>query len=85
MFVGDSSDTLESIQAKFNGGEILYQLKTLQTIKLPSIEPIELWEGTNIFELITNLETNFEVEYVVDKDSALDEVQTAMLDAEIEI
>lgn len=85
VFVGDSSDTLESIQAKFNGGEILYQLKTLQTIKLPSIEPIELWEGTNIFELITNLETNFEVEYVVDKDSALDEVQTAMLDAEIEI
>lgn len=85
VFVGDSSDTLESIQAKFNGGEILYQLKTLQTIKLPSIEPIELWEGTNIFELITNLETNFEVEYVVDKDSMLDEVQTAMLNAEIEI
>lgn len=85
VFVGNSSDTLESIQAKFNGGEILYQLRTPQTIKLPSIEPIELWEGTNIFELITNLETNFEVEYVVDKDSALDEVQTAMLDAEIEI
>lgn len=53
--------------------------------KLSSISPIELWEGTNIFELITNLETNFEVEYVVDKDSMLDEVQTAMLNAEIEI
>ena len=39
----------------------------------------------NIFKLITNLETNFEVEYVVDKDSMLDEVQTAMLNAEIEI
>lgn len=85
VLVGNSSDTLESIQAKFNGGEILYQLKIPQTIKLPSIEPIELWEGTNIFELITNLETNFEVEYVVDKDSMLDEVQTAMLNAEIEI
>lgn len=85
VFVGNSSDTLESIQAKFNGGEILYQLRTPQTIKLPSIEPIELWEGTNIFKLITNLETNFEVEYVVDKDSMLDEVQTAMLNAEIEI
>ncbi len=85
VFVGNSSDTLESIQAKFNGGEILYQLETPQTIKLPSINPIELWQGTNIFKLITNLETNFEVEYVVDKDSMLAEVQTAMLNAEIEI
>lgn len=85
VLVGNSSDTLESIQAKFNGGEILYQLETPQTIKLPSINPIELWQGTNIFKLMTNLDTDFEVEYVVDKDSVLDEVQTAMLDAEIEI
>ena len=65
--------------------EVYYQLTTSEVIKLPSINPIELWEGTNIFKLITNLETNFEVEYVVDKDSVLDEVQTAMLNAEIEI
>lgn len=65
--------------------EVYYQLTTSEVIKLPSIEPIELWQGTNIFKLITNLETNFEVEYVVDKDSMLDEVQTAMLNAEIEI
>lgn len=56
-----------------------------ETIKLPSIEPIKLWEGTNKFELITNLDTTFEVEYVVNKDSVLNEVQTAMLEAEIEI
>ena len=65
--------------------EVYYQLTTSEVIKLPSINPIELWQGTNIFKLITNLETNFEVEYVVDKDSMLDEVQTAMLNAEIEI
>lgn len=65
--------------------EVYYELATPQIITLPSIEPIELCQGTNIFKLITNLETDFEVEYVVDKDSVLDEVQTAMLDAEIEI
>lgn len=62
-----------------------YELVKPQTTKLPSIEPIELWEGTNNFKLITNLDTTFEMEYVVNKDSVLNEVQTAMLEAEIEI
>lgn len=85
VFVGSPTDTLEIIKAKFNGGKILYQLATPQIITLPSISPIELWQGTNIFKLITNLDTTFEVEYVVNKDSVLNEVQTAMLEAEIEI
>lgn len=56
---------------KYNEGVpvyIYYVLEEPQTIKLPSIEPIELWEGTNIFKLITNLDTTFEMEYVVNKD-----------------
>lgn len=66
--------------------EVYYQLINAEIIKLPSIATIhQLWQGTNIFKLITNLETDFEVEYVVDKDSVLDEVQTAMLNADIEI
>lgn len=77
--------TLEDVRVATKDNYIYYKLITPQTIKLPSIEPIKLWQGTNIFKLITNLETNFEVEYVVDKDSMLDEVQTAMLNAEIEI
>lgn len=48
--------------------EVYYQLATPQIITLPSISPIELWEGTNNFELITNLDTTFEMEYVVNKD-----------------
>lgn len=68
-----------------NPTEVYYPLATSQTIQLPSIEPIELWEGTNNFKLITNLDTTFEVEYIVNKDSVLNEVQTAMLEAEIEI
>lgn len=65
--------------------EVYYELETSKTIKLPSIEPIQLWQGTNIFKLISNLEIDFEAEYVIDKDSVLNEVQTAMLEAEIEI
>ena len=83
VFVGSPTDTLETIKAKFNSGKILYQLATPQIITLPSISPIELWQGTNIFKLITNLDTDLEVEYIVDKDSVLNEVQTAMLEAEI--
>ena len=85
VFVGDKNDTLEMMKQKYDGAELYYQLATPETIKLPSIEPIELWEGTNNFKLITNLDTTFEVEYIVNKDSVLNEVQTAMLEAEIEI
>lgn len=53
--------------------EVYYQLATPQIITLPSISPIELWQGTNIFKLITNLDTDFEVEYVVDKNSVTKE------------
>lgn len=85
----NNKDSMKSfLKSNYENGTpiyILYELATPQTIKLSSISPIELWQGTNIFKLITNLETDFEVEYIVDKDSVLNEVQTAMLEAEIEI
>nr|DAV12776.1 MAG TPA: hypothetical protein [Caudoviricetes sp.] len=74
------------VKSKYDEGNpvlVYYKLATPQIITLPSISPIELWQGTNIFKLITNLDTDFEVEYVVDKDSVLNEVQTAILEAEI--
>ena len=42
---------------------VYYELATPQIITLPSISPIELWQGTNIFSLVTNLETEIELEY----------------------
>lgn len=63
VFVGSPTDTLETIKAKFNGGKILYQLATPQTITLPSISPIELEQGTNIFKLISNLDTTMTTNY----------------------
>ena len=85
FFIFEPDTTEEQARAILTDMPVYFRLAEPQTIKLSSISPIELWAGTNIFELITNLETNFEVEYVVDKDSMLDEVQTAMLNAEIEI
>lgn len=63
VFVGSQTDTLETIKAKFSGGKILYQLATQQVITLPKISPIELWQGTNIFSLITNLDTEIKLDY----------------------
>ena len=85
FFIFEPDTTEEQARAILTDMPVYFRLAEPQTIKLSSISPIELWQGTNIFKLITNLDTDFEVEYVVDKDSALDEVQTAMLDAEIEI
>lgn len=62
-----------------NKPEVYYQLEEPQTIKLPSIEPIELWEGTNKFELITNLDTTFEMEYVVNKYYIMNTLETQNL------
>lgn len=43
--------------------QLLYPTTKSQTITLPSIEPITLFEGTNVFELVTNLGTTMAVTY----------------------
>ena len=40
-----------------------YELETPQKIKLANINPIELEQGTNIFKLISNLDTTMELTY----------------------
>jgi hypothetical protein len=72
-FVFEPDTTEEQARAILKDMPVYFRLAELQTIKLSSISPIELWQGTNIFKLITNLDTDFEVEYVVDKDSVTKE------------
>lgn len=45
--------------------EVWYPLREehYETIELPSIEPITLFEGTNVFELVTNLGTTMALTY----------------------
>ena len=63
VFVGDQNDTEESFKEKYNGAELYYQITSPQIIKLPNITPITTWEGTNIFKLISNLDTTMELTY----------------------
>lgn len=72
-FVFEPDTTEEQARAILTDMPVYFRLAEPQTIKLSSISPIELWQGTNIFKLITNLDTDFEVEYVVDKDSVTKE------------
>ena len=59
--------TVEELKTYFKENDIyvMYPVATPQTINLPSIKPIELFEGTNIFELVTNLGTTLAVTYKV--------------------
>lgn len=63
VFVGDQNDTEESFKEKYNGAELYYQITSPQIIKLPNITPITIWEGTNIFTPITNLDTTMTTNY----------------------
>ena len=72
-FVLEPDTTEEQARAILKDMPVYFRLAEPQTIKLLSMSPIELWQGTNIFKLITNLDTDFEVEYVVDKDSVTKE------------
>lgn len=61
-----------------------YSLATPEIIKLPSIEPITLFEGTNVFELVTNIGTTMKVEYIVNVETLQNEI-TELSNAVIEL
>lgn len=63
-----TTDYMSTTGQLTTGAEVYYVGNT-ETIKLPSIDPIQLWEGTNNFELITNLDTTFEIEYIINKNN----------------
>lgn len=70
IFVGINKNRLEenSVQGfkkylEQNNLVIYNQLAEPETITLPSIEPITLFEGTNVFELVTNLGTTMALTY----------------------
>lgn len=58
---------------KNNNVEVYYGLKTTQTIELPTTEPIKMFEGTNIFELISNLDTDYRITYYKTCDNIINE------------
>ena len=62
-FVFEPDTTEEQARAILKDMPVYFRLAEPQIITLPSITPIELWQGTNIFSLVTNLDTEIELEY----------------------
>ena len=63
MTTDEFKNWLKSLYEAGTPLRILYETTEPTTIELPSIEPITLFEGTNVFELVTNLGTTMEVTY----------------------
>ena len=68
-FVFKPDTTEEQARAILKDMPVYFRLAEPQTIKLSSISPIELWQGTNIFSLVTNLDTEIELEYPTNYDT----------------
>ncbi len=64
---------------KLIGNYVYLARVTPQTIPLPSIGSIKLFEGTNVFELVTNLGTTLSVTYKVSNKSRLESLENAIL------
>ena len=76
--VADFKAFLKERYENGNPVKILYATDK-QTIDLPSISPIKLFEGTNNFELVTNLDTTLGVTYKVSNKARLDALENAVL------
>ena len=76
-----ATEDVEGLKAFLNekGAYVFYILENAEPINLPSIEPITLFEGTNIFELVTNLGTTMAVTYKVSNKSRLEALEQAFL------
>ena len=73
------ADWLEFI----NNNDVIVTLTryTAKTIQLPSIKPIKLFEGTNNFELVTNLDTSLAVNYRISNNKRLKALEQALLES----
>ena len=69
FFIFEPDTTEEQARAILKDMPVYFRLAEPQTIKLSSISPIELWQGTNIFSLVTNLDTEIELEYPTNYDT----------------
>ena len=79
MTTDEFKNWLKSLYEAGTPLRILYETTEPTTIDLPSIEPITLFEGTNVFELITNLGTTLAVTYKVSNKSRLEALENAIL------
>ena len=64
MFVGNNTDTIETLKAKYDGATLYYQLATPTEIDLGEVETLSTFEGVNNVSLDTNIQTNMSLTYL---------------------
>ena len=63
MFVGNNTDTIETLKAKYNGSTLYYQLATPTEIDLGEVGNLSTFKGINNVSLIATLSTNMNLVY----------------------
>lgn len=63
MFVGNNTDTIETLKAKYDGATLYYQLATPTEIDLGEVETLSTFKGVNNVSLIANMQTNMTITY----------------------
>jgi hypothetical protein len=79
---GEETDNISTFTTWLSTNKpiVYYQLSTPSEIELDSIEPIELYSGTNIFSMDTGLNTDFEVEYIVNANEKITQLEDTILE-----
>ena len=63
MFVGNNTDTIETLKAKYDGATLYYQLATPTEIDLGEVDTLSTFKGVNNVSLDTNIQTNMTITY----------------------
>lgn len=63
MFVGNNTDTIETLKAKYDGATLYYQLATPIEIDLGEVEIPSTFIGNNNITLSANINTNIDITY----------------------
>lgn len=64
MFVGNNTDTIETLKAKYDGATLYYQLATPIEIDLGEVETLSTFKGVNNVSLDANMQTNMNLTYL---------------------
>ena len=63
MFVGNNTDTIETLKAKYDGATLYYQLATPTEIDLGEVDNLSTFKGVNNVSSDANIQTNMTITY----------------------
>ena len=66
MFVGNNTDTIETLKEKYDGATLYYQLATPTEIDLGEVDILSTFKGVNNVSLDANMQTNMNLIYTAE-------------------